>query len=929
MLNKSVFGWGTLSISQNITPTLFQCTCINRSKRGTSLISASQGSFSRSRHPTAAAASAPTTIPPSIEAAKQLTKRIKSARNPADLFDLLEAQQDITSVRHLCIALHHLSKMQPLSMKNKKLKHHPDIIWIVKEILKRKDEQWEDISIANILEACHTLRLGIDFPNLLEKAEAELVKHREKPSNWRTVTSLMTALAKLGRKMDTHPYLQAVQASLLEKKPPPTNENENEKNLAIKIKLEDFEDYWGLAWALTELECSSRLADGVVSHVSTHIGFKNLSPRQLIFITRLAAERGSSYRALPTAQHIATALTCGRWECALKSPTPRISARDLAMLFFNLAKLVRMAASTDLNSEIDPAMWHKMEQRVAQIDGSTPDLQNAIRLLQRALAPLVETMEAHEISSVVSALAQMQRTKSTLIPLLTARATLLAPSMDSTGLCMIARSLASLQFDSEAFIETAALALRKHLFSSGPMTNATPASSKGFSSGTGNQKKRFLNAPPSPSIQGLIAMLYSLAVLDRCGGPAVQRLLPELIPRLIPALAELDPTESNYLALVGWSLMVAKGPPGRTSTANDNASRASESILQALRAWRSAITRAGHGIPPRQLAMVQHVDVALRIECPDLGTDAPAQYDAFFNSLYDSGRLRFRAGAEWAAQKDRVLDNGTGRGGSTSSGSTISGSTSSGSLSSIDADTTDTDSDMDNNKYGYQKNGSRFQREVFSTLCQTLVPPPLSSSFSTSWEFEYWEQNLWYPVDAALPAYKLAIEADGPTHYSTNTLRPLGHTLLKRRLLKQLGWVVVNIPLFEWVDVGGAEEKKEYLLKKVESALGNGMNIEEFLKTPAMIVVEEKEQEEEQESLLEVMTEENPENMGEDAVPAVDAAALANRALRLDLIKVRQGKLSKSQLAYNEARRKTSVANSGTITNAPLPSSSIDENDEQ
>jgi hypothetical protein len=139
----------------------------------------------------------------------------------------------------------------------------------------------------------------------------------------------------------------------------------------------------------------------------------------------------------------------------------------------------------------------------------------------------------------------------------------------------------------------------------------------------------------------------------------------------------------------------------------------------------------------------------------------------------------------------------------------------------------------------------------------------------------------------------------------------------------------VNIPLFEWVDVGGAEEKKEYLLKKVESALGNGMNIEEFLKTPAMIVVEEKEQEEEQESLLEVMTEENPENMGEDAVPAVDAAALANRALRLDLIKVRQGKLSKSQLAYNEARRKTSVANSGTITNAPLPSSSIDENDEQ
>lgn len=890
MLNNSAFGFGTLAISPKISQTLFNARRAHRSERRVAITSASQGSSSRS-----AAAPAGTTHAPSIEAAKQLTKRIKSATNPEDLFDTLESQREIASVRHISSALHHLSKMQPLSVNTKKLKNHPDIIWIVNEILDGKEEQWEDVSIANVLEACHTLKLGTDFPELLATAEAELMKPRQKPSNWRTVTSVLTALAKLGHKMDTHPYLQAVQASLLKLEKKTKN---NEQQLSLKIKLEDFDDYWGLAWALTELECTSDLADAVVSHVSTHIKFKTLSPRQLIFITRLAAERGSSQRALLTAQDVATALTCGRWEAALKSPTPRVSARDLAMLFFNLAKLVRMAASTDLNSEIDPAMWHKMEQRVTQIDGSTPDLQSAIRLLQRALVPLVEIMEAHEISSVASALGQMQRTRSALVPMLAARATELAPSMDFVGLVMIARSLASLQFDSEAFIETAAIALQRQLCSS---SNGSSSGNKNRRSSSGNPKGRQPKAPP-PSIQGLIAMLYSLAVLDRCDGPAVQKLLPDLIPRLIPALSQLDPIETNYLPLVGWSLMVAKGEPTpTTTTSSDTDTSASASILQALKAWRSAITIAGPLIPPRQLAMVQHVDVALRIECPDLGTDAPEQYDAFFNSLYDSGRLRTRAGAEWAAQKDRVLDNGSG---GTARSTNL--------LSSTDIDI---EIEMANNKYGYQKNGSRFQREVYAALCQTIKPPFTSSTSSTSdshdttsWQFEYWEQKLWYPVDAALPAYKLAIEADGPTHYATNTLRPLGHTLLKRRLLKQLGWVVVNIPLFEWVDIsagGGESDRHAYLVRKVEHALG-GMKIEEFLKSLPVGVEEEREEEilkkEEKMDFAENIKTIAEEFVVED-VP-VDAPAVAHRALRLDLIKLRQGRLSKSQLAFNAAMRK-------------------------
>jgi hypothetical protein len=915
MLNKCVFGFGTLSISPNVSQTMFNLRRVRRSECQTASICAAQGPSSRSRGSTAASAAAANFA--SIEAAKQLTKRIKSAQNPEELFSLLEAEQDIASVRHLSFALHHLSKMQPPSAKNKKLKNHPDIIWIVKEILRRKDEQWEDISIANILEACHTLRLGTDFPKLVAKAEAELATPRRKPSNWRTVTSLLTALAKLGRKMDTHPYLQAVQASLLHSQ---DKRNKNiDEQLNLKIKLEDFEDFWGLAWGLTEVECSSKLADSVVSYVSTHIKFKTLPPRQFIFMTRLAAERGSSQRALLTAQDIATALTCGQWEAALRSPTPRVSSRDLSMLFFSLAKLVRMAASTDLNSEIDPAMWHKMEQRVTQIDGSTPDLQSAIRLLQRALAPLVDTMEAHEISSVASALAQMQRTRSALVPLLAARATELAPTMESMGLCMITRAFASLQFDSEEFIETAAAALRKQLVQSGG-GGFSPPSLKGKSNNTTKANKN----PPAPSIQGLIAMLYSLAVLDRCDGPEVQKLLPEMIPRLIPALPELDLVESNYLPLVGWSLMVAKGTPLSTgSNSKTNSATSNALIRRALRAWRGAITAAGHRIPPRQLAMVQHVDVALRIECPDLGTDAPAQYDAFFNSLYDLGRLRFRAGEAWAAQTDRVLDNT-----SSSSSTTITNDSGSGVLSSTDSDgngtttsSIDTDGEMDNNKYGYQKNGSRFQREVYATLCRAITPPPCTTgssngtaSASTAWEFEYWEQKLWYPVDAALPAYKLAIEADGPTHFATNTFRPLGHTLLKRRLLKQLGWKVVNIPLFEWATLSEDKEREEYLVEKIESVLENGMKIEEFLKTPVVVQVEEEEEEIKTEVAAAVIV--NEEIKVVKDIP-LDAAAVSARALRLDLIKMRQGKISKSQLALNAAMRNTQPKSTSSSTVSP------------
>ncbi len=45
---------------------------------------------------------------------------------------------------------------------------------------------------------------------------------------------------------------------------------------------------------------------------------------------------------------------------------------------------------------------------------------------------------------------------------------------------------------------------------------------------------------------------------------------------------------------------------------------------------------------------------------------------------------------------------------------------------------------------------------------------------------------------------RIAIEVDDPSHFTVNTLEPLGHTRLRDGLLSAMGWHVVSIPFFEW-----------------------------------------------------------------------------------------------------------------------------------
>ncbi len=62
-----------------------------------------------------------------------------------------------------------------------------------------------------------------------------------------------------------------------------------------------------------------------------------------------------------------------------------------------------------------------------------------------------------------------------------------------------------------------------------------------------------------------------------------------------------------------------------------------------------------------------------------------------------------------------------------------------------------------------------------------------------------------------------AVEFDGTSYFLTSRL-PVGGTLMKRRNLELLGYTVVSLPFWEWDQLTGSDEKKEYLKGKLHSS---------------------------------------------------------------------------------------------------------------
>ncbi|XP_073059169.1 RAP domain-containing protein, chloroplastic [Primulina eburnea] len=98
-----------------------------------------------------------------------------------------------------------------------------------------------------------------------------------------------------------------------------------------------------------------------------------------------------------------------------------------------------------------------------------------------------------------------------------------------------------------------------------------------------------------------------------------------------------------------------------------------------------------------------------------------------------------------------------------------------------------------------EKVTSSFQKEVARLLVSTGL----------DWIKEY-EVNG-YTLDAALVDKKVALEIDGPTHFSRNSGIPLGHTMLKQRIVTAAGWKLISVPHQEWEELQGEFEQLEYL----------------------------------------------------------------------------------------------------------------------
>ena len=57
---------------------------------------------------------------------------------------------------------------------------------------------------------------------------------------------------------------------------------------------------------------------------------------------------------------------------------------------------------------------------------------------------------------------------------------------------------------------------------------------------------------------------------------------------------------------------------------------------------------------------------------------------------------------------------------------------------------------------------------------------------------------------------------DGPTHFTRNTLQPLGSTALKRRLVAAMGMKLVSVTLEEWDGLLNLKEQRDFLGRAIQ-----------------------------------------------------------------------------------------------------------------
>jgi sirohydrochlorin ferrochelatase len=107
---------------------------------------------------------------------------------------------------------------------------------------------------------------------------------------------------------------------------------------------------------------------------------------------------------------------------------------------------------------------------------------------------------------------------------------------------------------------------------------------------------------------------------------------------------------------------------------------------------------------------------------------------------------------------------------------------------------------------------TRFERVLAEAVWQ--LAEGLDVQLSHAVHDPHGEGRLW--VDVALPQLRIALEADGPTHFLRNTEPPqqTGDTRARDRLLRGWGWHVIVVPYVVWdaMFADGAAPSNEQLV---------------------------------------------------------------------------------------------------------------------
>jgi very-short-patch-repair endonuclease len=107
---------------------------------------------------------------------------------------------------------------------------------------------------------------------------------------------------------------------------------------------------------------------------------------------------------------------------------------------------------------------------------------------------------------------------------------------------------------------------------------------------------------------------------------------------------------------------------------------------------------------------------------------------------------------------------------------------------------------------------TRFERVLWEAVRQ--LAGGLDVQLSHAVHDPHEEGRVW--VDVALPQLRIALEADGPTHFLRNLEPPqqTGDTRARDRLLRGWGWHVVVVPFMVWeaMFAGGAAPSNKQLV---------------------------------------------------------------------------------------------------------------------